>query len=228
MPVDDESTQGYQGNMQTLKQNVLAQYQDNRMYKGQRVLHEASQEIWVYNPQGQWRVSTLRTRANQDAPPSVEAVLERPLGALERATRLDKDLVLPEALELREDKMCTIRQMSVVLGLPEENLMKAFDEIQPGWPDKGIKASSILTYAQEKNITTTVLYADNVVGRHKPSDRKHCKAMTFAIEGNHALFYKNPRVMLKRAPAKRRLRNEKAVQPVQWVPFEGLLQDGTF
>ena len=117
--------------------------------------------------------------------------------------------------------------MSVVLGLPQETLIKAFDEIQPGWQNKGLTAQSILTYAQEKNITTTVLYADNVVGRHKPLDRKHRKAMTFAIEGNHALFYKNPRVMLNRAPAKRKLRTEKAPQPVQWVPYEGL-QDGTF
>ena len=54
MPVDDESTRGYQGNMQALKQSVLATFEENRMYEGARVLHEASQEIWVYNPQGQW------------------------------------------------------------------------------------------------------------------------------------------------------------------------------
>ena len=33
--------------------------------------------------------------------------------------------------------------------------------------------------------------------------------------------------MLNRAPAKRKLRTEKAPQPVQWVPYEGV-QDGTF
>ena len=104
-------------------------------------------------------------------------------------TRLDHNLVIPEALEQRSDFTCVIRQMSVVLGKPEEILMTAFDVIQPFWRDAGITSDSILKYATENGITTTVLYNDKLLAKYNPPDRSHTKAMTFAIE-------KKPRSLL--------------------------------
>jgi hypothetical protein len=237
MPVDSEEfTRAYRqnGDMQALKNLVLASYEGNRMYNGNRVLSEYSQEIWTYRPGGQWRVSVLRSTPNGPGEaPDVSAVLQRPLGALVH-TRLDKNLVIPEALIQVDDKMCTIRQMSVVLSVEQEKLIEEFNSIQPYWQDQGITAESILAYAVKHNITTTVLYNDDILAKHKPPHRAHTRAMTFHIEGHHCLFYRNPRVMLRRKPAKSQLRREPKEQPVEYVPYEGcladggLLQEGTF
>ena len=62
---------------------------------------------------------------------STEVVLQRPLGALTRSTRLSPEDFIPEALENHNDKRCVIRRMSVVLGVSEPTLEKQFDEIQP-------------------------------------------------------------------------------------------------
>ena len=145
-------------------------------------------------------MSTMNTSPN-DGDPNVDVLLQRPLGVVSQIqTRLDHNLVIPEALEQRSDFTCVIRQMSVVLGKPEENLMTAFDVIQPFWRDSGITSDSILKYATENGITTTVLYNDKLLAKYNPPDRSHTKAMTFAIEKNHALFYRNPRVMISKDP----------------------------
>ena len=67
MPIVSEGvTRTYRpnGNMQQLKQLVLADYQDNGMYEGARVVHQASEEIWTYRNTGNWKVSVLNTNPN--------------------------------------------------------------------------------------------------------------------------------------------------------------------
>ena len=81
-----------------------------------------------------------------------------------------------------------------------EQICKEFDKIQPYWGDKGVTSESILKYATEHNITTTVLYNDKLLAKYNPPDRKFRKCMTYAIDGAHALFYQNPRVMICRDP----------------------------
>ena len=190
------------GDMAALKTLVLEEFADNEMFKGNRIIHQASAEIWTYLPTGNWKVSTMNTSPN-DGNPNVDVILQRPLGVSQIQTRLDHNLVIPEALEQRSDFTCVIRQMSVVLGKPEEILMTAFDVIQPFWRDSGITSDSILKYATENGITTTVLYNDKLLAKYNPPDRSHTKAMTFAIEKNHALFYRNPRVMISKDPIKK-------------------------
>ena len=159
--------------------------------------------------------------------PSTEVVLQRPLQGLTRATRLNPEDLIPEALEAHNDKRCVIRQMHAVLGVPEETLEKQLDEIQPFWKDIGITAEPILEYGRKHNITTRCLYMDDLLGKYTPPFRKHCKSMTFAVEGNHAFFFKKGRQPTGRPPVTRKIRVEKKQQPVQYVPYEGL-QDGTY
>ena len=216
------------GDMAEVKRAVLAEYAGNRLYKGALVLHEASEEIWGYRATGPWRISVMNTRPSDEGF-DVNVVLERPLGAALRTTRLDKALVLPEALEMRDDHTCVIRQMSVVLELSHESLAEAFEAIQPGWRDVGITSTSILQYARENHITTTVLHNDGLLAKYKPERgfRKHSRAMTYQVEGSHALFYKNPRVMITKDPPKRKLRTEAHPHEAVFKAYQGE-EDGVF
>ena len=203
MPITNDNVDSIyrpNGDMEALKQLVLAEFQDNELYQGKRIVYEASEEIWVYNDEGSWRISTMNTNPSE-GDPETAVLLQRPLGVLK--TRLDHDLVIPEALEIRNDFACVPRQMAVVLEKPFEQICKEFDKIQPYWRDKGITSESILKYATEHNITTTVLYNDKLLAKYNPPDRKFRKCMTYAIDGAHALFYQNPRVMICRDPVKK-------------------------
>ena len=111
--------------------------------------------------------------------------------------------------------------------MAEEKLEQIFDQIQPFWRDCGITGESILIFAEKYRIHTTVLYNDEILTSYKPPNRKHCRCMSFSIEGNHALFFKNPRVLLQKKPPKRKLRQDPKPIVAKFVPYEGL-QDGTF
>ena len=202
MPLtDDGIDQIYRpnGDMNALKQQVLSQFEGNERIDGELLVHEASQEQWFLRD-APWRVSTMDTNP-AEGNPNVEVILQRPLGMLK--TRLDHDLVIPEALQKRDDYTCCPRQMAVVLDTPYDKICEEFDSIQPYWRDKGVTSESILKYANKHGITTTVLYQDKLLAKYNPPDRKHAKAMTYQIEGKHALFFKNPRCMIFREPVKK-------------------------
>ena len=73
-------------------------------------------------------------------------------------------------------------------------------------------SESILKFATSHGITTTVLHQDKLLAKYNPPDRKHAKAMTYQIEGNHALFFKNPRCMIFREPVKKNARKIRGIQ----------------
>jgi len=110
---------------------------------GALVISEYSQEIAVLCD-GPWRVSTPNTTSHAEGPPDFEALLERPLGALIRLTRLDRSLVYPEALHMRDGKRCVVIQMDNVLEIVEAKLEDIFDEIQPIWRDAPKSTESTL------------------------------------------------------------------------------------
>ena len=102
--------------------------------------------------------------------------------------------------------------MSVVLDTPYDKICEEFDEIQPFWRERGVTSESILKYANKHGVTTTVLYQDRLLAKYNPPDRKHAKAMTYQIEGKHALFFKNPRCMIFREPLKKSSRKIRGIQ----------------
>jgi len=229
LPVDDdEATALYtqNGNLQEIKNLVLQRYQGNRTYEGALVISEYSQEIAVLRG-GPWRVSTFNTTPNAEGPPDIGALLERPLGALTRPTRLDRSLVYPDALQMRDGKRCVVIQMGIVLEMAEAKLEDNFDEIVIFWRDAGSTAKSILVFTEKYRIHTTVLYNDEIFKSYKAPNQKHCRCMSFCIEGGHALFLKNPRVLLQKKPPTRKLRQDPRPNAEEFMPYEGLA-DGTY
>jgi hypothetical protein len=225
MPITDDGVdQIYRpnGDANAVKQLVLAQFEGNEMIDGELLVHEASQEQWFLRD-APWRVSTMNTNPGED--PDVEVILQRPLGMLK--TRLDHDLVIPEALIQRDDHTCVPRQMAVVLDIPYERICEEFDLIQPLWREKGVTSEAILKYANTHGITTTVLYQDKLLAKYNPPDRTHRKCMTYQIDGRHALFYKNPRVMIFREPLKKKLRKDSRECEVGYKPWQGE-DEGTY
>jgi len=71
----------------------------------------------------------MNTIPNAQGPPDVQTLLERPLGALTRPTRLVRSSVYPEGLQMRDDKRCAVIQMSIVSEMTEEKLEDILNEI---------------------------------------------------------------------------------------------------
>ena len=92
-----------------IKTTVLKQFSENRTENGRTVVYEVSDEIYYYDRDGNWQISTLSTDEGGD----VSAVLNRPLRKIEKAPLVPQPFdLLPEALIFADDAYCCTRQLA--------------------------------------------------------------------------------------------------------------------
>ena len=109
--------------------HVLKQFSGNRTENGRTVVYEVSDEIYYYDRDGTWQISTLSTDEGGD----VSAVLNRPLRKVEKAPLVPQPCdLLPEALIFAEDCYCVPRQLAALLNLCEAKVADDVGHIAEG------------------------------------------------------------------------------------------------
>ena len=149
-----------------IKTTVLKQFSENRTENGRAVVYEVSDEIYYYNREGTWQISTLSTDDGGD----VSAVLNQPLWKIEKAPLVPQPFdLLPEALIFADDAYCVTRQLAALLNLCEGKVADEFDEIAGDWRSVGITANQVLAYAQIHGLRCIVFF----------SEQAHCSVQAF-------------------------------------------------
>ena len=86
------------------------------------ILYEASGEEWRLDTEGPWRVSTMVTELQGALPVTTSRLQQSMSNALDRiAGHLTYDAphaqhLIPEALQLHDDRLCVPRQVAAILS----------------------------------------------------------------------------------------------------------------
>jgi len=141
-----------------------------------------SDEMWFYDPSGEWQVSKMTTEAGQIP----DVTLHRPL---------------------QGDGMCVPRGIATALNLNIEYVCKLLDDMGD-WRETGVPSTWVFELAEKFGVTACALFQGEVLKVQKPSKRSHRKALCWSIEGNHAVFHETIKGMMKRKPKRRRLKKD--------------------
>ena len=164
-----------------------------RQLRGRTVLLEISDETYYYDPTRPWRISSLTTTPHAGAP-EAHAALNQPMGALSSSFVPHPDHVIDEAWEVRDDKLCVIRQLSALLKESPRDLIDDFDRLlQRPWQHEGLTPNDVKRFCQERSFPYYCL-GSGLMDSWLPALAKG-KSLAFATWDGHAYFYKTARVI---------------------------------
>jgi 5-methylcytosine-specific restriction endonuclease McrA len=207
-----------------IKSDVLQEFQ-NRYEDGRLILTEFSDEITYLDNTREWTISELRTSAGGE---DTRAILDRPLARRKDIAPLVPCVydLLDEALEFRDDHLCIPRQLGCLLHQDYCKIADEFDDLAPGWRDRGgISANEIMSYAEHHDYTCLIFWQSKCIEKRQGTRR----ALSFSIMGGHAYFYKCYRRMLEKAGGVKevRLKKETKLKAEITEPFEEV-REGNF
>ena len=157
--------------------------------RGQKVIHEESQEIWILDENGEWRYSELTVIQNDGATASTEAVMHRRLNAigLSHSFLIAPECILPEAW-VGEDG-CMQRQLAALLEVQVSEIEYDFSLIDTAWEEKGgASAALLLAYCSKFRLSCYIFWADRLIQRVVCPNAAMCVCV--AIWDDHCYFYK--------------------------------------
>ncbi len=132
-----------------IKASVLSQWPALGTEDGRVVLHEESDESYVYDRVRGWKLSSMTTSVVNDELVS-ETRMRRPLGVLRSACvhLPHHELLLDEAFEERDDCLCVPRQLAVLLKQRLEEVCECFDNLceDPQWRQVGVSPEEVIKF----------------------------------------------------------------------------------
>jgi hypothetical protein len=170
------------------------------------VLYEVSEEKWVLDTRGGWRVSEETVGTHSDTGEAeAHVVIDRRLGAtpLPPPGLLFPEAVCPEAFEDHGDNLCAPRQIAAIL---KRDLGEICDELRAAelrlsgsdTVDQGVTSRVILEFCKQHGFGAAVVWNEKVIETMagKP-------VLAWTVHEGHCWFYSTPQV--RRALQQRRL-----------------------
>ena len=157
--------------------------------RGQKVIHEESQEIWILDENGEWRYSELTVIQNEGAAASTEAVMHRKLKAigLSHSFLIAPECILDEAWIGEEG--CMQRQLAALLEIPIPEIEYDFSLLDMAWEEKGgASAALLLAYCSKFRLSCYIFWADRLIQRVVCPHAAMC--VMCAIWDDHCYFYR--------------------------------------
>ena len=157
--------------------------------RGQKVIHEESQEIWILDENGEWRYSELTVIQNEGAAASTEAVMHRKLKAigLSHSFLIAPECILDEAWIGEEG--CLQRQLAALLEIPIPEIEYDFSLLDMAWEEKGgASAALLLAYCSKFRLSCYIFWADRLIQRVVCPHAAMC--VMCAIWDDHCYFYR--------------------------------------
>ena len=140
-----------QDKARNIKAAVLEQYAALRTSEGRLVIHEESDEQFLYNRDGQWKISSMTSQVVNDQLVT-ETLMNRPLGVLRSAcAQLPyHELILEEAFEEHGDMLCVPRQLAVLLKMRLEEICECLDNVceDTEWRNRGVTPDEVFALCE--------------------------------------------------------------------------------
>jgi hypothetical protein len=203
------------------------------------VLYEVSEEKWVLDRRGGWKVSEETVGTHPDTGEAeAHVVLDRRLGAkpLPPPGLLFPEAVCPEAYEEREDNLCAPRQIAAIL---KRDVHEVCDELREAEMrlsgtdtlDQGTTSRVILEFCRQHGLGAAIVHNERVVETIAGTP-----VLAWTVHEGHCWFYSTPQV--RRALQARRLGEATKLKKTQrpsstplaseWGPWAGELREGHF
>ena len=178
-----------------IKASVLCQWPAIATEKSRIVLHQESDETYLYDRDRDWKLSSMTTRVLNDEIVT-ETRLRRPLGVLRSACiHLPyHELILPEAFEELDDHLCVPRQLAILMKQRLEEVCECFDNIceDPEWRQKGVSPEEVIKFCVFHSAPCFYLAGGRIVASYEPPNKEN-RAVAFTSFETHAFFYSNAR-----------------------------------
>ncbi|MCP3866237.1 MAG: hypothetical protein GY695_24480, partial [Aestuariibacter sp.] len=207
------------------------------------VLQEHSDEVWILDPDGSWKIHEEVVATNPDTGEGeAHVVLDRRTGGrpVAMSQLLEAEAVCDEAWEQHDDKLCCPRQMAAILrrdmGEICEDLSTAHRALYPDepedWESRGCTPRMILAYCKQHGLGCAVVHNEQVI-ETLPGPTP----LAFAVHGEHTYMYKDHAVCrrlqnrrtngcavrLRRAP-----RASATPDASEWLQWDGEIRPGHF
>jgi hypothetical protein len=170
------------------------------------VLYEVSEEKWVLDRRGGWKVSEETVGTHPDTGEAeAHVVIDRRVGAgpLPPPGLLFPEAVCPEAFEEHGDNLCAPRQIAAIL---KRDLDEICDELREAklrssgsdTVDQGVTSRVILEFCRQHGFGAAIVHNERVIETlaGKP-------VLAWTVHEGHSWFYSTPQV--RRALQQRRL-----------------------
>ena len=178
-----------------VKQYVLQQL-SQRTVNGRPLIAEVSGEQWLYDRNGQWEISELRTEPGGDGP-TTSALLRRPMGQLRSAGAFvtHAEAVLDEAWDMVDDRLCVVRQLSKLLGWTQEDLRDEFDRLlDREWDQEGLCPDDVKLLCLEHAFPYYCVGQGKLLDKWLPEEPKG-RSIAFCTYSGHMYAYRTARVI---------------------------------
>ena len=207
-----------------IKSDVLAQIGGRRTAQGRTVLQEISGQVFSYDPDGDWLISTLETSVDAQGHAHTEAQMHQDLnerfglapGAAPPRIIPFRDLsrgepmrgfssaaflphppecYLDEAFQEHDDCLCVPRQLAALLNRPLGTICESFDEIlDEGWRDQGARPEELEKWCALHGHPYFLVRTGKLVKIVDPPE-KLGKAVAYCLFDNHCFMYKTARTV---------------------------------
>ena len=200
------------------------------------VLYRFSEEEYIYDPRGEWAISSMITEPRVGGGMVTQVVLDRLMQGLRPLPPdlLHPELLIPEALV--EGDSCVPLQLAAVMKVSRAEVERGLDLCAPRWRVEGVTPRQILAFCETRDWPCYVVYGHRLIERFVPEHPRHRTGVAFAY--GHAWFYQNThavsRMQVREAelpPASKlaRERRERTADISKWKPWAGQFNEpGTY
>ena len=165
---------------------------------GETVLLEVSGETFVYDPAGEWQISSMSTEAGRDGEAVVDVAIRQPMAGLRScAAQLPyPEHILPEAFEEHDDKLCVPRQLAALLKKPMQAIVDTFVALKEGdeWMQRGLSAEDLRTFCVSEGHPFFFASSSRLLIAYEP-EQKLGKAVACTLFDNHCYMYRSARCL---------------------------------
>ena len=203
------------------------------------VIYEVSEERWVLDRRGGWKVSEETVGTDPDTGEAeAHVVLDRRVGALPLPppTLLFPEAVCPEAFEQHADNLCAPRQIAALLKRDFDEICDALRDAEHRLTgtdtlEQGVTSRVILQFCREHGLGAAVVHNERVIETlpGKP-------VLAWTVHEGHCWFYSTPQV--RRSLQQRRVGTVTKMRKVQkasatplaaaWLPWAQKLEEGHY
>jgi hypothetical protein len=170
------------------------------------VVYEVSEERWVVDRRGGWKVSEETVGTHPDTGEAeAHVVMDRRVGAapLPPPGLLFPEAVCPQAFEDHEDNLCAPRQIAAILKRNLDEICEALRDVEQHLSgtdtlEQGVTSRVILDFCGRHGLGAAVVHNERVIETlvGKP-------VLAWTVHEGHSWFYATPQV--RRALQQRRI-----------------------
>ena len=171
---------------------------------GRTVLMEISDEIFSYDRDSEWQISSLTTSINEDGSATTQAAMRQPLAGKPLAAGAFlpfPDQILDCAWEGHDDCLCVPLQLAVVLNEPIGDIIEYFNQfyLSESWQKEGVCPEDLKQFCMTRGLGFYFCQGHKLLDIYEPKEKQ--RSIAFTAYNGHCYMYKSANMISRRSLA---------------------------